>query len=179
MIKKVALLSTLGLLFAVNVFASSGLGKLQESVQAGKTISIGLNPSSTGNWYVGQNTNSGVLTGNISSGSLLITGKSIGTASIYACTDSQLTDCLQVDVTVTATGNVLGAAIQAPHPAGSWVQNGQTVFYINANGIIPITTWQIFLSNGGRQSLIQPANNSDLSLPLQTLMTLKDSRVSK
>ncbi|HYV34002.1 MAG TPA: hypothetical protein VE973_04105, partial [Candidatus Limnocylindria bacterium] len=63
------------------------------------------------------------------------------------------------------------------HPAGSWVIQGKTVYYITSSGLVPITTWAIFLSNGGKANLIVPINDGDMHLPLLALMEAHDSRV--
>lgn len=177
--KKIFLVLAAGLLFAQFAFAASSLGTLNENIAVGKVLSIGLNTSSTGNWYFGSNSNSAVASGNISSNSLFITGKSVGSTVISACTDTQNNNCMQVTVNVSAASQVLGASIVSPHPVKSWVLQGQTVFYVDTNGLIPITTWKIFLNNGGKQSLIKPANSGDLALPMESLMVLHDSRVQK
>lgn len=175
--KKFLLVLAGGLIFATSAFAASDLGSLRESIVVGKVLSVGLNPSSSGNWYLGANSNSAVATASISSNSLLINGKSVGSATISACTDAQGNHCLEVNVNVIPTGSVLGVNTENAHPLNSWVIQGQTVFYVDANGLIPITTWKIFLSNGGKQSLIQPINFGDLKLPLEAFMLPHDSRV--
>jgi len=172
--KKLLLALTVGFIFASTAFAASDLGSLQESVSVGKVVSVGLNPSNTGNWYVVTNSNVAVAGASISSGALLITGKSVGSTAISACTDTQGSHCLLVTVNV---GSVLGSSIVAPHPAKSWIIQGKTVFYVDVNGLIPITTWKIFLNNGGKQALIQPATSADLTLPWESFMALKDARV--
>ena len=179
MIKRILFSSVVGLLFAAPALAQSSLGTMQESVKVGRVISVGLNPSSSGSWYLGPNTNSAVVTASVTSGSLILSGKSTGTATVYACTDVRATDCLEVDVTVSASGSVLGASIEAAHPANTWVLSDSTVFYVSSNGLIPVATWKVFIGNGGKQSLLQTANTADLNLPLLPLMTLKDSRVHK
>jgi hypothetical protein len=102
----------------------------------------------------------------------------VGSTVINVCTDSKGANCLQVKVSVIiGGGQVLGASTVNAHPYKSWVIEGQTVFYVDTNGLIPVTTWQIFLSNGGQQSLIQPADSADLKLPLEAFMVPHDSRV--
>ena len=158
-------------------FAASSLGSLQETIGVGKLLSIGLNQSASGTWYVFSNSNKSVASVKANSNSLLITGLSVGSTTTSVCTDAQGSHCQQVAVTVGGTPQVLGASTVVPHPYKSWVIQGQTVFYVDTNGLIPITTWQIFLSNGGKQSLIQPADSADLSLTLEPLMLPHDPRV--
>ncbi|MFA5991347.1 MAG: pilus assembly protein N-terminal domain-containing protein [Candidatus Doudnabacteria bacterium] len=149
---------------------------LTESIGAGKTLSVGLNVSSTGNWYIVSNSNPSVATAELnSSPSVIVKGLTAGTTQVMACTETSGVNCLTLNVNVT--GNVLGASIVGAHPAGSWVISGQTVFYVTSQGLIPITTWKIFLSNGGTSKLIQPINSADEHLPMLSLMILKDSRV--
>ena len=164
-------------LFVSLASAASNLGVLQEDVVAGKILSVGLNASSTGNWYIGSISNSNIVSARMASGSLVVTGLNPGSAKILACTDIQNNHCLEVNVVVSASGRVLGAYTGVPHSPGSWVINGPTVFYVDANGLIPITTWKIFLDNGGKANLIVPANPGDLTLPLEAFMTQKDLRV--
>ena len=162
------------LVFANVSYAANDLGSLSESIAVGKTISIGLNLSPSGSWYIMGNTAPGVARASIQNGSLIIAGTSTGTSTVTACVDVQSSHCLSAVVTVG--GNVLGEAITA-HPAGSWVLDHGTVYYITDSGVLPITTWSIFLSNGGKQNLIQLANEADLNLPLLSFMTAHDSRV--
>jgi len=157
-------------------FAANDLGSLNEALQTGQTLSVGLNPSSTGNWHVVGTTDSTIATATVTDNALVIRGKKAGTVTFSACVDQQGSSCLSV--TVTVTGNVLGSSITLPHPLKSWVLHKGTVFYIHANGLIPISTWNIFLSNGGKSSLIKVANSGDLNFPLLfPIMEIKDYRV--
>ncbi len=63
------------------------------------------------------------------------------------------------------------------HPRGSWLLSGSTVYFITPNGLIPVPSWAIFLSNGGQAGYIVPANSYDLSFPMLPLMTLNDARL--
>src|SRR5436190_1100886 len=83
----------------------------------------------------------------------IINGLSVGNTLVSVCYTNQGIHCLNVNVAVT--GSVLGAITYFnAHPVGSWVIQGQTVYFVSASGLIPISTWQIFLSNGGQASLI-------------------------
>jgi hypothetical protein len=172
--KKIIFAGALFFLLAPVTQAVNDLGSLNESVGIGKTISIGLNPSATGQWYNNGNTNPNVASAKISSGNLIISAISQGVTTITTCTDTQSAHCLTI--TVTVGGSVLGETVSA-HQPGSWVLDHGTVYYISANGVVPITTWKIFLSNGGKQSSIQIANQADLNLPLLGFMVSHDSRV--
>lgn len=149
---------------------------LTESIGVGKTLSVGLNVSSTGNWFIISNSNPSVATAELnSSPAVIVKGQAVGVTKVIICSEMSGINCLNLNVNVT--GSVLGANIVNAHPAGSWVISGQTVFYVTPQGLIPITTWKIFLSNGGKSKLIQPINSADEYLPMLALMTLKDSRV--
>jgi hypothetical protein len=171
--KKAIVLVVSFLMFAASAQAANDLGSLQEYIAVGRVLSVGLNSSPTG-WFITSNSNPNVASAVLGQNSVLITGQSFGSATILVCTDSQATHCLSASVTVG--GSVLGESV-SPHAPGSWVLDHGTVYYITTDGIIPISTWKIFLSNGGKQSLIQQSNQADLSLSLLPLMTLHDSRV--
>jgi len=178
MIKKLLVAAAGLFIIAAPALAASDLGAMQQTIGVGKTLSVGLNTSPTGSWFVVYNSSSAVASASIVSGSLIVKGLAAGSANISVCTDNQGTSCMSVAVMVT--GSVLGATTTATaaHAVGSWVLDHGTVYYIASNGIIPITTWKIFLNNGGTQSKIVPANAGDLSLPVLALMTSKDSRVA-
>ncbi len=155
-------------------FAAPTLGSIQQSIPVGKNLSVGLGTSSSGKWFVMKNTNPEVAGSVIFTNSLVVNGLAVGITNISVCSELEATNCLEVSVTVV--GSVLGLHTQT-HPEGSWVNLGKTVFYVHSTGLIPIPTWSIFLSNGGKASLIVPANEADLNLPLLPLMVANDSRV--
>ena len=154
-------------------FAANTLGSLKGTIPVGRNLSVALGTSPSGSWYIVNNSKPSVAFAVIFGENLLANGLSAGTTNLSVCTEISATNCMDVEVTV---GGVLGANTQT-HPVGSWVILDKTVFYVHATGLIPIPTWEIFLSNGGRASKIVPANEADLNLPLLPLMTLKDSRV--
>lgn len=161
-------------MFAVALPAQAAvdLGLVNESIAPGRSLSVGL---TSGNWYVYSNSNSGIASASVSSGALLVKGISNGTAVILVCTDAAGSHCMQV--TITVTGNVLGVSVNMPHPAGSWVIQAGTVYYVHATGLIPVPTWSIFVSNGGTKAKIVEANTGDMSLLVLPLLKNKDSRV--
>ena len=174
--KKILAISAAFLAFAPIAFAGN-LGTLNESVMVGKTVTVALNPSSTGRWFLPSlsNTNPNVAIASTNGNNLVLQGRSVGTAAVKVCSEIQNVNCL--DVTITVTGNVLGESTNA-HPSGTWVIDNGTVYYITDSGIIPISTWKIFLSNSaGKKVTFTPASSDDLKLPLLPLMTLSDSRV--
>lgn len=63
------------------------------------------------------------------------------------------------------------------HPWGSWVQNGKTIYFRHEDGLIPVTTMEIFRNNGGKTSLLVPANKYDLRLDKLSKMKNDDSRL--
>ncbi|MCL5666316.1 MAG: hypothetical protein M1383_00885 [Patescibacteria group bacterium] len=95
---------------------------------------------------------------------------------------SQTPQSLSINVSL---GDKLPAGLSSlamPHQAGSWILYGKTVYFTDAKGFIPVSTWPIFLSNGGKKEQLESANSTDialikagwLSLPL---MARKDKRV--
>lgn len=64
------------------------------------------------------------------------------------------------------------------HPWGSWVLGGKTVYFIHESGLIPITTYKIFLNNGGQDDLILPMNWYDWQLPKLPYMSDNDPRLT-
>ena len=164
-------------LLAPAALAITSLGTFSETIGVGKTLSIGLNPSASGNWYVVSNSNPAVASAGISGiagSSLVVKGLKAGNATVSACTESNGVNCLHAIVTVS--GSNLGVSTSR-HPSGSWILSGKTVYFVTDSGLVPISTWKIFLSNGGKAKLIAQATGDDLNLPYLDLMVLKDSRV--
>lgn len=159
---------------------SNTYGVLNEGVGVGKTLSVGLNPLPIGHWFLGSNSNGSVADVTMTPASVptsvVIKGLSAGSSTVQVC-DSNGTGCMQINLYVSS---VLGVYTpMASHPAGSWVlgPDGITVYYVTGNGVIPISTWDIFLNNGGKQSLIVKANQADMDMALLPLMDYNDSRV--
>ena len=175
------------ILVAVVVFLFAGAGQayalggtqtLSQTICVGKTLSVGLYNSGTGSWYITGNTNRLVADVSLSYENypaVIVKGLTAGMTQIQVCAEPTGINCLVLNVTVT--GNVLGASVTNAHPAGSWLISNKTVFYVSSEGLIPVSTWKIFLSNGGSSKLIQPMNADDERLPLLGLMAKKDSRV--
>jgi hypothetical protein len=66
------------------------------------------------------------------------------------------------------------------HPPGSWLLSHRTVYYISASGLIGVPSWNVFLSNGGKASLLLPANAADLAQPrLSPVLESHDARVTE
>ena len=66
---------------------------------------------------------------------------------------------------------------QVQHPWGSWIKNGSTVYFVHDSGLIPISSWSVFLNNGGQAALIVQANTYDLRLPVLSPMVMSDARL--
>ena len=155
--------------------AKAAYGNLTETAVVGKTLSVGLNPLPNGGWVILSNSNPAAAAAAVTASAVNIAGQAVGKTVISVC-DSGGSGCLRINVTVV--GSVLGLSTGLAHPAGAWVlgADGKTVYYVSDAGLIPITTWKIFLSNGGKANKIVPINDSDQTLPLLAFMTLKDSR---
>jgi hypothetical protein len=87
-------------------------------------------------------------------------------SNVIATANSDL--AVSPKVVVTADG---------AHPRGTWVNSGKTVYFVTPAGLIPVPTWDIFLSNGGQAGFIVPADSYDLAMPKLPLMVLNDSRM--
>lgn len=72
-------------------------------------------------------------------------------------------------------------AANVPHPWGSWVKFGETIYYSSPAGMVGVPTWDLFLSNGGRPEFIVPANTYDQNeldrSPSLPVLTHSDPRV--
>jgi hypothetical protein len=77
---------------------------------------------------------------------------------------------------LTDTGYVINSA-NIPHPWGTWVKNGNTVYFVHESGLIPVSSYDIFLNNGGTDAKIVPMNWYDSYKPLLSGMTWNDSRL--
>ncbi|MBI5530578.1 MAG: hypothetical protein HY918_03695 [Candidatus Doudnabacteria bacterium] len=175
--KKVLVLLAAYVLMAPMALAAGSLGTWEKSVTVGQTLTVALNPSASARWFLPKLsiTNPEVAVVSTKGTSLIIQGKKVGTTSFEVCTDLFNTNCLTVNVTVSP--DVLGAYTSIVHQPGAWIINNGTVYYVVADGIIPVPTWEIFTSNTGRASMLQEANSEDLKLQMLPAMTLKDSRV--
>lgn len=65
-----------------------------------------------------------------------------------------------------------------PHPWGSWVKSGQTVYFMHESGLIPVPAYDVFLQNGGQDRWVVPMNGYDWQRPILNNMTYADGRVS-
>ncbi len=63
------------------------------------------------------------------------------------------------------------------HPWGSWIKSGTTVYFSDPNGLIPISSFDIFTANGGQSSRVVNANAYDLARPILTMMDFNDARL--
>ncbi len=50
------------------------------------------------------------------------------------------------------------------HPIGAWVKYGNTIYYSHESGLIPVPSWEVFLSNGGSLDKTFNANQTDVNL---------------
>lgn len=74
------------------------------------------------------------------------------------------------------SGHVVVTAA-APHPWGTWVKSGPTVYFVHADGLIPISSYDVFVNNGGQDYLVVPMNGYDANLQRLPVMTHNDSRL--
>lgn len=111
---------------------------------------------------------------------IIYRGKKIGFANADAFTDFGYkwtnlygTDSYSIPV---VSFNVTTA--NDHHPWGTWVFSGQTIYFVHEYGLIPITTYDIFLNNGGDSKLLVPINGNDWRLPQLPQMTYNDYRLT-
>ena len=79
-------------------------------------------------------------------------------------------------VTMPMSSYVISTSI-ATHPWGTWIKNGQTVYFVSEYGLIAVPDYSTFLSNGGSDANVVQANAYDFQLPLQSVMVAGDSRL--
>jgi hypothetical protein len=63
------------------------------------------------------------------------------------------------------------------HPWGAWIKNNNTVYFVHEAGLIPIDNYNVFIQNGGLDKLVVGANLADFARPMQSNMTVSDSRL--
>jgi hypothetical protein len=88
----------------------------------------------------------------------------------------KLGNVIRTDVALTNSGYVVTTA-NASHPWGSWVKSGNTIYFVHESGLIPISSYDIFINNGGNPALVVPANVYDLRLNQLPLMVAGDARL--
>ncbi len=85
------------------------------------------------------------------------------------------------DITFASTANIPSgftiSSSQQSHPWGSWVKNGNTVYFVHESGLIPVPSFDVFHNNGGQDRLVVPMNGFDFSLPIMGSMGFSDSRL--
>lgn len=69
------------------------------------------------------------------------------------------------------------ASASGAHPWGSWIKNGQAVYFVHETGLIPIPDWNTFLNNNGPANQIVNANAWDFQKPILSPMTASDYRL--
>ncbi len=74
------------------------------------------------------------------------------------------------------SGFVISSA-QMAHPWGSWIIRGSTIYFVHAQGLIPVSSYETFLNNGGIDKILVPANAYDFYKPVLDLLTLDDWRL--
>lgn len=76
----------------------------------------------------------------------------------------------------TNTNYTINSSVIA-HPWGSWISVGSTVYFVSDLGLIPVPSYDIFISNGGASKFVVPANLNDFGKPMLANMTYADSRL--
>ena len=79
----------------------------------------------------------------------------------------------------------VSTATAGNHPRGAWIKtsNSPTVYYVSANGYVPVSSYQTFTQNGGTTTQILPATSQEskaiASQPAIPVMVVNDSRIIK
>ncbi len=86
------------------------------------------------------------------------------------------------DVINASTSNLsnTGYVIATPyvaHPWGTWIINGSTIYFEDQYGLIPVSDWNVFLNNGGSNTMIVQANSYDMQRPILSVMVNSDTRL--
>lgn len=185
-IKFLGAIATLAMLVPFSAHAGN-LGTLSETIAVNRTLSIGLSASNSGPWTVSKNTNPGIVAITLSNTQVTFKGLAAGSTALMLC-QGRTSNCMDINISVSGVlGSYTGLAYSDlvnqndvalyGHAVGTWVKQGQTVYYITSGGLIPIPTYKIFLNNGGKDSNVKTANSYDLSRPMLPLMTERDARV--
>jgi hypothetical protein len=74
------------------------------------------------------------------------------------------------------SGYVVSTA-SASHPWGAWVKSGKVVYFVHADGLIPVPSAETFLNNGGVWGQVVNANTYDFARPILSVMEYNDSRL--
>jgi ferredoxin len=77
---------------------------------------------------------------------------------------------------LASSGYTVGSA-NTPHPWGSWISAGATIYFVHQDGLIAIPSYDIFIANGGQAKLVVPFNNYDIGKPLLSVMEYNDARL--
>ena len=154
--------------------------RINEKLTVGKTLSLNLGQAG---WKLAGSNNTGIISAQINGENFFIKALNPGLATAFACPENLIDPAICAYVTITVNPeNVLGlntGAAYKPHSAGLFVNVGQTVFYVHEHGLIPITTYPIFLSVAPKNVAIYPANDYDMQLPLLPYMETNDQRVQR
>lgn len=98
-------------------------------------------------------------------------------ASAFLGLGFNFANALAVGYTNIPTSGYIITTQYAAHPWGSWVKSGSTVYFVHQDGLIPISSYDIFLNNGGRSELLVPMNGYDWQRPQLSLMAYGDYRM--
>lgn len=159
-----------GSFFVLFDFTKASAPLFQETMQVGKKISIALTEDR--DWAIQKVTNKKIISVFLLEKNVIIEGLSSGKSTVSICSNA---DCSEYIINVT--GNVLGVSTGNANETGAWVLNNKTVYYISVEGLIPVPSWDIFISNGGRSSKIKPILPGDRQSPTLALMGYNDSRL--
>lgn len=63
------------------------------------------------------------------------------------------------------------------HPWGSWIRNGNTIYFVHEFGLIPISHYDVFINNGGTNAKVVQMNAHDVGKPVLPVMVTNDQRL--
>ncbi|HYV33609.1 MAG TPA: Ig domain-containing protein, partial [Candidatus Limnocylindria bacterium] len=89
----------------------------------------------------------------------------------------KLKDVVKADSSSLPSSSYIFNNPSMEHAWGSWLIKNKTIYYSTEQGLIPIATWEIFLSNGGLSKYIVPMNVEDAKEAKLPIMEMGDGRV--
>ncbi len=98
-------------------------------------------------------------------------------ASAFLGLGFSFANALTIDYTNLQTSGYIVTTPYAAHPWGSWVKSGQTVYFVHQDGLIPISSYDIFLNNSGQNKFIVEMNSYDWQRTMLSHMTYGDYRL--
>lgn len=161
--------------------ANSASFSIRVNDNSGRTLTTGftLVPSGSGSVLGASLYKNGQLISENQTVYMVYKGTKTGfaSASVFKDLGFSFDDVLKADYTALSYTGYIVQSAKAPHPWGSWVKSGSTVYFVHELGLIPVSDYPTFLSNGGEDRFVVPANSFDFALPMLSVMVNGDPRL--